>query len=410
MSRPASEPVPTRTSVLRPTVIAWAVLGSILVSFLAVVVAAEDATSLAGRLGGDFPAFYGAGSVVQDGDVDELYELRRQAAAQDEIMPGGDSLLYFAYPPPVAAAYALLAVLPYVGAYVLHTSLMLGALLLGLGLIRPLVPDRPVGAIVVVATALTFVPLFMGVTLGQNSALVFLLVAASWRFAHDGRPELTGVVLGLLLFKPQYAIPLIGLHLLRGRWRIPVISALVAAAWWAAGAVMLGAGWLTDWFDQVGEFTAVDAEINGANAVSWLGIAEHTLGVGSTAALAVGGILIVATIAVLVVVWWRADDHRLTVPMAAAAAGILLVSPHAMFYDAGLLVITAAGVWASGRVRPLGRLILVGWLLGALHPLKGILGFTPVSIAVIGGFGLAVVAWWRSTLSSDSSGNRVTHR
>ena len=403
MNRSADHSGSNRTSVLRPGVIAWAVLGSILVSFVAVVVAAEDATSLAGRVGGDFPAFYGAGSVVRDGDVEQLYELRRQATAQDEIMPGGDSLLYFAYPPPVAAAYSVLAALPYVGAYVLHTALMLGALLLGLRLIRPLIPDPPLDRSVVVAVTLTFVPLFMGVTLGQNSALVFLLVAASWRLAHDGRPELTGLVLGLLLFKPQYALPLIGLHLLRGRWRIPAASALMAVAWWAVGALMLGTSWLTEWFDQVGEFTAVDAEVNGANAVSWLGIAEHVLGVGSTAAIVVGGLLIVATVGVLALVWWRADDHRLAVPMAAAAAGILLASPHAMFYDAGLLVITVAGVWGSGRVASIGPLIAIGWVLGALHPLKGVLGATPVSLAVIGGFIAAAVAWRKPAVPVTAS-------
>lgn len=386
-----------RTSVLRPHVLAWAVLAAIAFSFVATVVTADGADSLAGRVGGDFPAFYGAGSIVHEGEVDQLYDLDRQVDAQREILPGDPGVLYFAYPPPVAAGYSLLAGMPYVGAYVVHTALMLAALVAGLAVIRPLVPAPPVRPVVVVAVALTFVPLFMAVTLGQNSALVFLLVAASWRLSAEGRPSLAGVALGLLLFKPQYAVPLIGLHLLRGRWRTAAASGMVAAGWWIAGSVMLGADWVTGWVDQVGEFTTLDAEVNGANAVSWLGIAEHLLGVGSPMALALGSVLGLATAALLMSIWWRVPDHRLATPMAAASAGILLTSPHAMFYDAGLLAITVAGVWATGRVR-LSGLVLAGWVLGALHPLKELIGFTPVAVAVIGGFLVGVLAWWRSQL------------
>lgn len=383
-----------RSSVLRPSVLAWAVLASITVSFAAVVLAADGASSLAGRVGGDFPAFYGSGSIVADGDVDQLYEFDRQVEAQRGLHPDAGAL-YFAYPPPVAAAYALLAQLTYVPAYIAQTLLMLAALAGAFLLIRPMLPGARPPAPVLSALALTFVPVYMAVTLGQNSAVVVLLIAASWRFARDGRDALAGLALGLLLFKPQYAVPLVGLHLVRRRWRLVGTSGLVAGAWWVAGAAMLGASWTTEWLGQVADFNALDAEINGANAVSWLGIAEHVFGVGSTSALLLGGALACLTAIWLVVVWRRAGDERLGLPMAAAAVGILLISPHAMFYDATLLLVTLAGLAAAGRT-PSGRLLALGWVLGALHPLKEVVGFTPVSLVVLGAFVVVVHTWWRS--------------
>lgn len=382
----------SRTTLLRPQVIAAAVLVALVVSLAAVIVGADGASSLAGRVGGDFPAFYGAGSVVTDGDLDRLYDPDRQAEAQAELFDG-EGFLYFAYPPPVAAAYSLLARLPYVVAYSLHTALMAMALFAAYGLVRPLLPLARPDGVTIAAVTLTFVPAFMAVTLGQNSAILVLLVAASWRFASDGRHELAGAALGLLLYKPQYAVPLLGLHLVRGRWRLVGAGGLVAATWWVVGAVMLGRSWTGQWLAQVGDFNALDAEINGVNAVSWLGITEHVLGVGSTPALALAGALALLTATALVLLWRGRRDDELALPMAAAAVGVLLISPHAMFYDSTLLVLAVAGLHVVGRT-DLIRLVTVGWVLGALHPMKEVFGLTPVSVVVVGALVVVLHTWW----------------
>lgn len=399
MPTPRAEPVMVeqatrRTTLLRPRVLAGVVLASIVVSFAAVVLAADGGSSLAGRIGGDFPAFYGAGTIVADGDLDQLYDIERQARAQEGLLDEG-SALYFAYPPPVAGAYAAFSLLPYVAAYVVHTVLMAAAMIGAFLLMRPMLPSTRPDGVVVGAVAFTFVPVFMAVTLGQNTAILVLLVAASWRLARDGRDEVAGVALGLLLYKPQYAVPLIGLHLVRGRWRLVVAAGLAATGWWVAGAAMLGSSWTGDWIAQVGEFNSIDAEVNGDNAVSFLGIAEHVLGVGSTPAVLIGGVLAMITALALALMWRGRTNEQLALPMAAASVGILLISPHAMFYDAGLLVLTVAGLAMVGHLR-LGWLVALGWAIGALHPLKDVLGMTPVSVVVVGA--LAVVAHiWRRT-------------
>ena len=378
--------------MIRPRLAAIAVLVALLASFTAVVLAADGAQSLAGRVGGDFPAFYGAGSIVADGDLEQLYDVERQQEAERGLVEDG-KVLYFAYPPPVAALYSLLALLPYVSAYVLHTVLMVAAMALAYWIVRPMLSGVARDGSVVAAVSFTFLPVFVAVSLGQNSALIVLLVAAVWRTADDGRDVLAGSILGLLLFKPQYAVPLIGLMLIRRRPRIVVTALGIGVVWWLAGAAMLGVGWASDWLSQVGEFTAIDAEVNGRNAVSWLGVAEHALGVGEPVALVIGGSLALLTAMVLVLLWWGRTDERLGLSMAAAAAGILLVSPHAMFYDASLLVLVAAGLAASGR-DGLAQLVAIGWLVAAFDPVKEYLGFTPVFMVVVSSFALTLHTWW----------------
>lgn len=403
----SSTAVATRTPLLRPTVAAWAILASLCISFVAVIVSADGASSLAGRVGGDFPAFYGAGSIVAAGDFDELYVPDRQAEAQRELFEGEPGVLYFAYPPPVAAAYSVLARLPYVPAYTIHTLLMVAAVVGAYWVIRPMLPvNRPSGS-VVAAVAFTFVPLFMAVTLGQNTALVILLVAASWRLDRDGRPGAAGLALGMLLFKPQYAVPLIALHVLRRRWRLVGVSALTGAAWWLLGVGMLGTSWVGDWAGQVKDFTTLDAEVNGANAVSFLGVSEHLFGVSSVTALALGGISATVTAGVLALMWRRPPGQTLALPIAAVGAGLLLISPHAMFYDGGLLVLAVAGMAASRCAIP-STAVAVGWLLGALHPFKDAIGLTPVAVVVLGAFIVVVLAWRRRVESADT--NRASAR
>ena len=104
---------------------------------------------------------------------------------------------------------------------------------------------------------------------------------------------------------------------------------------------------------------------------------------GSTAARAVGGLLALATVVAVLWVWWR--RRELTIPQLGAITvpAVILASPHAMFYDAGLLVlpmvVLAAGDWER-RWRPLAVLFALSFLHGI-----GSIDYTilfPITIAV----------------------------
>lgn len=366
--------------------VARALLIALGLAFAASLVSGSGSTALDGRLGGDYPAFYGAGSLVRDGVRDQLYDPARQEAAQQGLFGSEtEGYLHFAYPPVVAAFYAPFAALPYRTSYALHTLLMVGALVGALWAVRPMVRVVDRNPVAALAAALCFYPMFRAVTAGQNTALTLLLIALSWRAVHEDRQVLGGVALGMLLFKPQLALLLIGLHVLARRWRVAMGSALGAAVIWTASAAVAGSGWVTTWWAQARWFDEIDSVVNGPNAISWFGVARH---LGGPLAEVSGVLLALGTAALVVLIWRDAPSRALGPPMAVAVAGALLVSPHTMFYDAGLLVLTGAVL--ADRLGSLGRRSLVVlWALPLLHEWD--LPVTPVLVVAAVGFAVAAV-------------------
>lgn len=355
----------------------------------------SDAGADGARLGGDFPAFYAAGQIVLDGDFDELYLAERQQAEQRDL--GVNGYLAFAYPPHVAVAYAPLAALSFRAAYAIHTLVMVAALIGALALLRkpvPLIADYWLPAI---AATLAFYPLFRAVGGGQNTAISVLIIAVVWRALSDDAEVLAGFAAGLLLFRPQYAIPLICLFIVGRHGQAAVASLVVGLTTWGATTTFMGEDWFLRWIDQVLPFVEADAEVNAKNSISLIGFFQAMLGHDSTIALSIGLVGAVSVAGVLA--WfWRAE-HEFTIEqrMGVTAVGILLISPHTMFYDAGLLVIAAAGVLAAPIVdtQPLGsldrrvKMLAILWFSVLVHPL--FLTFspaTPLAVVVLGVFGV----------------------
>ena len=367
-----------------------AALFAVVVAFGISVLGASGGDALSGRLGGDFPAFYAAGSIAADGDWADLYDPDRQLAAQARLFPeSDDAFLYFAYPPHAAAAYRPLAALDYRLAYTIHSVLMAAAAVGAVAIMRPMVPLIRRHFELVATGVLLFNPVLRAVTGGQNTALTMLGLAALWRLLHDEDEVAAGLVVALLLFKPQLAVPLAGLLVLTRRWRAVAALAGGAGAVWGLGAMVMGTGWLSVWWAEVRAFAELDADVNGHNAVSWLGVSEHLFGAGSGAAYAIAGPLVLATI-VLTCVVWLSPRFDLGAGIAITAATLVLMSPHAMFYDAGLLAITAVVALdrLGARVVPVVALVWAGsWLqLGAAG-----LGFAPLFVLVVGGLAAMAV-------------------
>ena len=369
-----------------------AALFAVVAAFAISVLSASGGDAVSGRLGGDFPAFYAAGSIAADGDWANLYDPDRQLAEQARLFPESDeSFLYFAYPPHAAAAYRPLAALDYRLAYTIHSVLMAAAAVGALALMRPMVPLLRRHFELAAIGALLFNPVLRAVTGGQNTALLLLGVAAVWRLVHDDEDVAAGLVVALLLYKPQVAVPLAGVLVLDRRWRAVASAAVGGMGVWALGAAVMGTGWLATWWSEVRAFAEVDAEVNGHNAISWLGVAEHLLGAGSTAAYAVAAPLVVATIAAVALAWLspRCD---LATRFAVTAAGVLLMSPHAMFYDAGLLVITAVVALDRLGSRVTAALAAV-WAGSWLQMGAAGLGFAPLFVLMVGGLAIVATRW-----------------
>ncbi|MFA9566003.1 MAG: hypothetical protein ACERLM_15075, partial [Acidimicrobiales bacterium] len=100
-----------------------------------ILTAQQGGGTVSGRLGGDFPAFYGAARIVAEGEIADLYDIDVQTEAQGDLWgPDDPGVLYFAYPPHIAAVYGPLASLSYPVAYALHTLVMSAFVLAALAL------------------------------------------------------------------------------------------------------------------------------------------------------------------------------------------------------------------------------------------------------------------------------------
>ncbi len=362
--------------------VARTVLLAIGLALVVVVLSAQQGGgTVSGRLGGDFPAFYGASRIVDAGDIDRLYDIDVQTAAQADLWgPDDPGVLYFAYPPHVAAVSAPLAWLPYPVAYALYTLVMAGLLLLAIRLAKPLLPGLATRWWVTIAAVVSFYPMFRAVTAGQNTALTLLLIVGAWRLVDADRDFAAGLVLSVLLYKPQYAIPLIGLMLLSRRWRVVVGAMTGAGALWAMAAVLLDPGWLTAWWHRIVPFARLDAEVNAHNSVSAPGFAEA---IGGGWWSVVGWAVAIAVCLVVSWVWWRRVDQPLAVRMAVAAPALLLMSPHSMFYDASIIALTVGVLVAVGPIQRI-RAGTVVWVSGFAQLAASAFGWSPLFFVVAG--------------------------
>ncbi len=361
-----------------------AVVVALLLAVVVTSVSAADRTGARG-LGGDLPEFIGAGRIVADGDAIQLYEPARQMAAQADLWDEGQGGILFAYPALLAAPYALVASWSFVAIYLVHTAVMVAAVVVTARLLAdrlPLTAGRswiPLG----VAASLTFLPMFIGTFNGQLTGVVLLGLVATWVLLLDGRDGAAGLVAGLLLLKPQYGGLVALLLAVAGRWKALPGFAVGAAVVAGGSALVAGPGWFGRWWELVGSLSDIDGGSNLASEVSWLGLSEALLGQGAAAATVVGVGLSAATLVVTLRLLRGRDVADPLVP-ALVLPTLLLVAPHSLYYDAGILLVALAALLPSlpaGRRAPVA---LAWWAFGFSHSLLGGLAFEPVALLVLG--------------------------
>ncbi|MGI9609285.1 MAG: glycosyltransferase family 87 protein [Acidimicrobiia bacterium] len=378
------------------------------IALIVMAIAANNSDAPAATVGGDFPAFYGAALIAADGDWDNLYDFDRQVEAQADLQESAESARYFAYPPQVALAHAPLASLNYGAAYVVYSAVMLALLVAAIWLAEPMLPWLRGRRWLMTVVALSFWPMLRAVTGGSNTAITVFVIVAAWRLIEEDREIAAGLVLALLLAKPQLAVPLVGLMLVIGLYRVVVGASIGAVAFYLSGVPLGGLSWPLDWWDTATTFGRIDSEVNGYSSVSWLGFLENALGVGDVAAVTVGWGLAVLTSLALVWIWRRyavagRAKNSLGTLLAVAMPGILLLSPHALSHDTAIILVTLAVLHSAGQ--------LPRWLLGTVWALAlsqqwiRTIGFSP------GFFMLLLVGWWvvtRLVLADGSeSGARI---
>jgi glycosyl transferase family 87 len=363
-------------------------------------------------IGRDFLAFYTAGQIVRMGRGAELYGFGLQTRLQARLIapekPQGTA--YFTNPAPVAAAYSLLARLPYLPAFYLHTALMAVLVFLGVWTLRGHLPALGRHWKVAALLGLLWLPMMNAVTGGQNSALAFALMAVAYAAWCDNRPGAAGVALGLLLFKPQFALPLIGLMALRREIRLLASAGATGLMGYLVGALACGWTWPGRMVDALRFFHDQEGLANGPWLISLTEAWDYSVirampgiaGTGLALALTFIPWIIALTLLAFLGYWWhtRAAENGWPIAWALAVAITLLVSPHTQHYDVALLllpVLLLLDRTQSGGASPTPMLRLVLLLGFFVYPIA--LWAAPTLHVQALVLLPAAVAWWAISLS-----------
>lgn len=358
-----------------------AILLAIFLAVLFAVLTARKGAIVSGRLGGDFPAFYTAGKLVVQGEGQSIYDPERMLSEQQRIIPTG-GYLPFVNPPHFAYFYAPFGAMPYNVAFLFHFFFLVFLLAY---VVKGFISLKYIHSSLfffIFAACLTFYPLLKSVLGGQNSVISLFLLFSVWKFVVSGQEWLAGLCLGLLLYKPQYAIPFIGLFLLAGYWRVTV-SGISCGVGIVLGTVICLKHDLHDWLTFVLGFSQRDAFVNKLNSISVAGVVEAISGVAGDGTLfsfsRVGTLVIVLSIAVL---WYRGKGkEHFNGLMAAACPAVLLIPDHVMYYDLSLCILSVLLFVRDDR--GMAEIAPVFWLSGLTQVFSVIFGFSPLFIVVL---------------------------
>ena len=288
--------------------------------------------------GADFAMFYTAGSVVLNGDGDDLYN---QAIHQETLQSNfrdmeDDFCLPYRYPPLVAYVMTGLASLPYHWAATLFMLSGIASAILGLWLLYSSVPG-----LASINRASLFFPLlccplvFESVIGGQGSLFAFFIVSAAIALMTRQQYVWAGAVLALALYKPNVLFFLvIGCCMFRPRVLIGLIPAALG---------MLGLTWLLVGTHGIWAFVNLSTSLASSQwSVETPYWKVHGLTpllafvVGTKAKLASVGLGVIATI--VVALKWRSIESGVTVDPTSSTTGSLSMIPYSL-----LLTINALG-------------------------------------------------------------------
>ena len=348
-------------------------------------------------LGTDFSNVWSAGSMVLDGRAADVWSWQDQFQVQRELHGKADVDVFgWHYPPPFLLVATLLATIPYVPALIFWQVATLGPFL---WMMSRLVQERET-PLLVLAAPVTLICL----THGHNGFLTALLLGGGLMLL-ERRPLLAGLLLGCLIYKPQFGLVIPPLLLVTGNWRAiagaclsaAMLVAVTLAAWgwpvWQAfidslpltRAVVIEQG-STGWQKIMSPFSA---------ARMWGGSIAVAYAVQLAATAAVVG-------AVVRLSWGRAEP---ALRNALVCAAVLISTPYVLDYDQVVLLPALGWLWLDGRRNgflPWDKsLMAFVWTAPIVARQAADLAFLPLGL--LAAVAVAVIAGRRAALRASPS-------
>ncbi len=295
-------------------------------------------------IGIDFHTYAAAAMIGAQAGWSRIYDQDVVAVAQKSLVPEIRTQPYLS-PPPVAWLVAPFRALPYTLAFDLWAVLMLAAVVFALAW-----SSTYRGPARYAAVGVALIPwwIWQAVMVGQVVPLVAVSVLVAWRLLREDRDILAGVVLAMILLKPNTAIlapfALLASGRLRafGAWIVPS-AAIVAASFIALGPHGIAA-----------YMSGLTHLPSGANNLTLSG----TFGLAGAAATAMRVVIIAGAL----VTAYRFRAHPGLV-LATGAIASLTVAPY--LHASDLCVLVAAGwmIWHELREQFTRALLTVGVVL-----------------------------------------------
>lgn len=291
-------------------------------------------------LGTDFSQVWTAGTMVWDGRAAEVWNWPTHFAEQQQFHQSRTVDLYgWHYPPPFLLIAAALATLPYIPALIAWQALTLAPF--------TWMAQRHLGRrdtwLFVLAAPVTLIC----VTHGHNGFLTALLLGGGLLLL-DRKPLLAGVLLGCLVYKPQFALVIPLLLVAARQWRAVLGAALSSLALVVITLALWG--WPV-WQAFIDSLPLTRDVVIEQGRTGWHKIfspfaAVRAWGVPVTPAYVVQALFALAAIGATL---WLASTRRPALRNAAASAAVLIATPYVLDYDYVVLLLGIGFLWKDGE-------------------------------------------------------------
>ena len=315
-----------------------AIAGLVSIAILFFLFGASSGTldTLGRPLGTDFSQVWTAGRMALDGQAADVWNWDKHFAVQ-RAFHGPRLTEYYGwhYPPPFLLLAAALAALPYLPALALWQA----ATLIPFAALIRRVTGRAEAWLFVLAAPVSLICVMHG----HNGFLTALLLGGGL-LVLERRPFVAGLLLGCLVYKPQFALVLPLLLLVTGNWR-----AIAGAAISSLGLIALSYGiwgWPV-WQAFIDSLPLTRRVVIEAGTTGWEKImspfsAIRSWGGGIGVAYSVQAAASVIAIGASL---WVARAGRPDLRNAAVTATVLIATPYVLDYDFVVLLAGLAFLW-----------------------------------------------------------------
>jgi alpha-1,2-mannosyltransferase len=357
-------------------------------------------------VGTDFSSFYAAGSMALQGHAAGVYDMAAHFAREQQLFGAATPYYGWLYPPIFLLIATPLALLPYPMALIVWQGASF-AFYLGViaAILRDARRDNEIIARLWLPVAAAFPAVFINLGHGQNGFLTAALIGAAL-LNLPRRPIVSGILFGLLAYKPQFGLLIPFALLAGGQWRTIVAAGFTVLA--LAGLTTLAFGgdiwWLFAASTETSRKLLLEQGDVGFEKLQSVFAAIRMWGGGISLAYAVQSIA--SLIAIGGVVWsWRSSADR-EVKAALLIIATLLGSPHVLDYDLTIFGPAIAFLVAAGGFRHFRdydiSLMAAAWIVPLIA--RAVAGSTGVPVGLFAIVALYAVAMRRATETRTISG------